>query len=748
MKRDISWLTRMNDWPIFPFLTFVFSVQFLLIVVIVLDSSGITVPIIRPVLGIVYLLFIPGLLVLRALRLHKLSGLETSIYALGISLTLEMLLGVLINVFYTVASPAGDLAQGPLATPVLTIAMALLVIGLSVTAFLRDRTFACPTPHYFEYFTPTLIFLLALPLLAVLSAFVMTTFGLDILIIALVFLIAAFVLFSAFTKRVADRYHPIAIFTIALALLWSRSVLSTYVWGWDINLELLFARLVYTSSAWNANLAWDVNAMPSVVILAPIIAKITGLDLVWVFKLVYPLIFAFVPLGIYKVAKSQTTPAIAFFSAFFFMSIFVFFEEMLQLARQEIAELYLVLIVLLIVDRKMHRSTRWLLLITFALSLVISHYGLTYIAITLLVTAWLIMSLRERPIIARWWSRTRRPIATKSIGAVRYSDQRRVTKTAFILLFVVLASLWYGFVASGAPLNHGLQSGGQIITSLASFLDPKATQALYIVQAPTTSLLRTITKDLTLVSLGFFAIGLFVVLAALVSLRFAREFLALSIASFIILGCCVVVPFFANQLNTSRMYQIASIFSGLFIVLGLLTVVRLTNALFRRQPVAYSDGMKIFALFAVVFLLFNTGTIYSLAGDAPAPIFGGMRNTESYPIFNQKEVAGATWLAERFGALQNTTGQQQGFVYGDNHRYWLLLGFNIPSKLILSNASAMSRDSFVFVGTYNIAHQTVLVDYSDKAVVGVHTVNVTKMISNRSLLYDSGGSHIYGMRNV
>jgi uncharacterized membrane protein len=751
---DVGRLTRPNDWTMKPFFALVFGVQLLLLGLVALDGIGITVPIIRPLVGIAYLLFIPGLLVLRVLRIHNLSGSETLLYALGVSITLVMLLGVLINAVYSSVHALATVAvEGPLTTPTILTAMAVLVITLSIGAFARDRFFTASVTRSHEYVAPPLIYLLTLPFLGVLGAYVMTFYGLDTLIIALVFLIAAFVLLSAFTSRIPHHLYPAAVFTIALAVLFSRSVLSLHVWGWDINLELFVARSVYTSSLWNTNLAWDVNAMPSVTILAPIAAKITGLDLVWVFKLVYPLIFAFVPLGVYKVIKSQATPPIAFFSAFFFISILEFFEAMPQLARQEVAELYLVLILLLLVDRKLQHVVRSLLLITFALSLVISHYGLTYIAIGLLIGAWIILSLRERPTFARLL-RARSGVASTTTDykrKIRKSPERRIIDATFIILFLSLALTWYGSVASGSPLTHGLQSGEQILTNLASSFDPKATQALYVLGAPTTSLLHSVTKDLVIVSLGFFAIGLFAVLAALVHVRLVREYLALSIASFLMLACCIAVPFFANQLNTYRMYQIATLFSGVFIVLGMLTIVRYGNTLFRRRsrPISDADAIKVVAVFAVVFLLFNTGTIYSLAGDVPAPIFGGMLNTESYPIFSQQEVAGAVWLTASHGAFKDTAVQPtHGFVYSDSDRYWLLLGYDLPLKQISRNASEMASDSFFFFGAYNIAHQVVLVNYTDQAVVGVRPVDASGFLANRPLLYDDGGSHVYGAADV
>jgi uncharacterized membrane protein len=69
------------------------------------------------------------------------------------------------------------------------------------------------------------------------------------------------------------------------------------------------------------------------------------------------------------------------------MSIFVFYTEMVSLARQEVAELFLVLILLSMIDRGISRQQRSVLLLTFTASLIVSHYGLSYIFMLLLLIA-------------------------------------------------------------------------------------------------------------------------------------------------------------------------------------------------------------------------------------------------------------------------------------------------------------------------------------------------------------------------
>ena len=65
----------MNDWEIKKFLSVILSIQLALWGVIGLDAMGIQIPIIRQLIGFIYLTFVPGILILRILKLHNLGNI-------------------------------------------------------------------------------------------------------------------------------------------------------------------------------------------------------------------------------------------------------------------------------------------------------------------------------------------------------------------------------------------------------------------------------------------------------------------------------------------------------------------------------------------------------------------------------------------------------------------------------------------------------------------------------------------------
>ena len=85
----------------------------------------------------------------------------------------------------------------------------------------------------------------------------------------------------------------------AVALLLNVSLITPYVTGYDVQGEYFFATLVSTSGVWNATIPSDYNTVLSVAMLAPIISAICNLSIAVVFKWIYQVFFAFVPLGLY-----------------------------------------------------------------------------------------------------------------------------------------------------------------------------------------------------------------------------------------------------------------------------------------------------------------------------------------------------------------------------------------------------------------------------------------------------------------
>src|SRR5208337_3235575 len=143
---------------------------------------------------------------------------------------------------------------------------------------------------------PTL-FLCIIPFLAVFSTYLVNTYNVDAGQFALWLLLCVVVLLIAFDKVIPSKLYPLAVFVIALSLLFQQTLISAWLTGWDIQTEWSLAHSILSTGVWNPNLALVYDSMLSDVALAPIYSLISSLDLVWIFKLVYPAICALAPVG-------------------------------------------------------------------------------------------------------------------------------------------------------------------------------------------------------------------------------------------------------------------------------------------------------------------------------------------------------------------------------------------------------------------------------------------------------------------
>ena len=175
-------------------------------------------------------------------------------------------------------------------------------------------------------------------------------------------------------------YYHLAIFSVAISILYYSVLISNHIWGYDIFFEYQFATYVIKNGIWDYTWPHAYNAMLSVVMYAPIYNKLSGMTLTWIFKFIYPFLFSLISIGLYKIFEERTGSKIAFLAAFFFIAYNGFsYGWMVQMARQQIAEIFLVLLVWLMVDRKIPQNKRKILYLLFGIGLILSHYSVTYL---------------------------------------------------------------------------------------------------------------------------------------------------------------------------------------------------------------------------------------------------------------------------------------------------------------------------------------------------------------------------------
>ena len=744
---QINNLLQMNDWKIKKFLKVVLAIQLALWSLIGLDAVGIQIPILRQLIAFIYLTFIPGILILRILKLHKLGNIETLLYSVGLSIATLMFTGLFMDTLYPLFGISGPISVTPL---VITISAVVLV--LCILSYVRDKEFSEPSfIDIGDMLSLPALFLCLIPFFAIFGTYLVNFHHNNILLMFLIIIIALIVLLIGFDKFIPKNLYPLAVFVIAISLLFHSSLISMYLWGWDIQVECYLCNLVNMNGIWDSTVPMTYNAMLSIVMLAPIFSNICGMSITWVFKIIYPLLFSLVPLGLYRVFQKQTDNKIAFLSCFFFVSGYIFYTEMLQLARQQIAELFLVLLILLIIDKNMNKTKRSFLFIVFGISLAVSHYGLSYIYMFCLISTWLILVLMDSPAIQRltdnFFIRIE-PLLTFFPKFSRYKSEKltgnpissnieiRTISSTFVLLFITFTLAWYMYVSSSSAFNVIVRIGDHIASSIfIDFLNPEAATGLHMMLAqPQPGLLHEINRVINYLNPIFIIIGVLVLLKHK-EMKFEREYAAFSMVNLIILFASISVPFFASSLHMTRVYHITLIFLAPFSVIGGITVLKALSKIVR---VAWTNksvrsSLKILFVYFVIFMLYQTGFVYGVAEGHFYSI--SLNSTMDYPRFNEQEVFGAKWL---------TDVKSSNPIYADKYRWLLLASFEWgQASSFPVDIDKIQDDSYIYLGKFNIMNETVLIGYREKAIKRTFYINSSDIVGDSDRIYANGGAQIY-----
>jgi uncharacterized membrane protein len=185
--------------------------------------------------------------------------------------------------------------------------------------------------------------------------------------------------------KLSDSQLSILIYSMSLSLLFTYSLRGNHLVGWDVQSEYRVFQLVKNSDVWTPHFYNNAYySMLSITTLPTLLQHMTGIADEYVYKLLFPVIFAFTPVIIFCLLKRFTTSIKAFLAVIFFVIQNQFFQQMPALARQEIAMFFFVLLLYTVFSFQGRKPVRVILSIMFAFSMVVSHYSTTYIAIAIL----------------------------------------------------------------------------------------------------------------------------------------------------------------------------------------------------------------------------------------------------------------------------------------------------------------------------------------------------------------------------
>jgi uncharacterized membrane protein len=170
-----------------------------------------------------------------------------------------------------------------------------------------------------------------------------------------------------------DTIRYVSLWVMSSLLILATTCASSQLVGSDIHLEYYYANQTLLNG-WDSSLANTINSCLPITLLAPALAKILHIDLIWVFKVIFPLLFALIPPILYYVYSKIIKPDLAVIGVLIFLIIPTFFIEMPQIQRAMFAILEVVIMLAVIVSNRSYK-TKMVLLMLGTLLLVASHYS-------------------------------------------------------------------------------------------------------------------------------------------------------------------------------------------------------------------------------------------------------------------------------------------------------------------------------------------------------------------------------------
>jgi uncharacterized membrane protein len=342
------------------------------------------------------LLIVPGVILLRALRVSGEAVATHPIYVPAASIVVLLFSGLAIDLIGPGVGIAAPLQVAPVLIALEVVCFALLACSLSASPKTQIpwNSLSQPVRNAWPLLIPLLSAAGALRLNSGHSASVADVAVVVVMIVA----VAGFV----FAPWCDHSLLVVGIFALGLAMMWSFSLRGDLVYGFDISNEYHALEQTVTAGVWHVSHPNDAyGAELSLTVLPAELHALSGIPALLIFKVVYPVIGALLPVGVFCVARCILPGRWSFLAANLVLMQQTFFQQMPALARQEVATLLFAVLLLAVLDSTQSRRTTWTFVSLLSLGVVVSHYSTAYLAIALLgiaiVFQWLTSWIRLMP---------------------------------------------------------------------------------------------------------------------------------------------------------------------------------------------------------------------------------------------------------------------------------------------------------------------------------------------------------------
>lgn len=704
--------SMLAEWKSRDFLVVTLFLQLLVYTLVFFD-----VPVARQVIGFLYLTFVPGFVIAKLLKLDKLDGLETVLFSVGFSVAFLMIAGLLINDFGLLFGFSEPLSMMPL----LITLNGFILVG-AVLVFLRGESVKLWEAKNLRLF-PSALLLMGLPVLSVVGAFWVNAFESNVISLFLMVAIALVFVMGAISKTLLPpKLYPLAVLMIAISLLFHSSFISNYIvpFGSDVPVEYFVFKTTQNNAFWISTNPYfgDIgfgrtHSMLSVTVLPTIYASLLNMDSMWVFKSLFPLIFSFVPLGLYQVWKGYVGKKYAFISAFLFMAYATFYTEMLGLNRQMVAELFFVLLLLVVLNKKMKMPCKMVCFMIFGFGLVASHYGLSEIFLFFISLTFISLFAFKRP-------------------------SRNITASMVVLFFIVMFT-WYIYTTDSAVFDSLVEFGDYVYSQLGEFFNlasrgQTVLRGLGLESPPT--IWNAISRAFAYTTQFLIVVGFVGLITKQTKVHIERDYFTLSFIAMAFLAALILVPGLANTMNMTRFYHILLFFLAPLCVIGSGFLVKLVSK--RKEELR---GSILLLVVLMPYFLFQTGFVYEVTGSESWSVSLSKQRMDALQLYSHfgyidaYSVFGAQWLLK-------SVDVENPKIYADDisrNNVLTIYGMTYRGYVIgLSNVTIVVADGTVYLSTLNVVDGLIV---SEGRLW--NSSELSFIFDSLNKVYSNGGSEVY-----
>ena len=686
------------------------------------------IPILRQLSLFIYLLLVPGFVFLGLLKIEKIGLLDLILYSVGLSIALVMFIGLFVNEIYPIFG-----ISHPLSTVPIFLTTSLFTLVISVVGC-RRGFYKVLDPFSFVNVSQNLMLKALLLMLLPVFSFVSAVFLKETMPLLPVLVVILFVVSVLSAKLVPVRLYPLLVFAVSLSLALQFPLMTKHIVGNDSPLEFYVYKLTALNQYWLpiSGSSWPqsaYNSMLSITILPTMYSTLLSVDGELVFKVLFPTIFSFVPVVLYRILAKENWKIGALVSALFFISSPTIFYgvDPLSLNRQIVAELFLLLSIFLLLEKHFSNRNNRLVYIIFCAGLAVSHYSLMILYLIFLFFLFAFERFRGR------------------------SD--RVLNGGVFLSVFAIAFSWYSLTPSEVT-NQLSNVAKNLVSRFSSDLtNPDARSSDIFAPHTVQTAASAINWTLFIAVHFFIVVGILAVYFNRQEVRLDSKYRILIIFGSILLFLAVAVPNLAPTINFGRFYAITFLFLAPCFVFGgrilLLQFKKVLIRIFKRhslrtEPVKVS--MLMIGVVLSAYFLSQYGFVNYVTGASPLSYTLDWNRIRTSPdltikmgLYNgftpEQDISSATWLS-KFMSNNSLIYSDFFSLYHPLKIYGLVPESNL---MILTNVTTMGPSTYVYLRYFNIidGYVTPTPDWI------FSTSRLYPILNENNCVYTNGASNVY-----